>query len=163
MRHTGPNIHPHDTHSHRILGKAGGANRGSGRDTRLLRGGEPMAGGEGQGRDAGGMRSQSRAGEAGTYWTTVWERDRDGVHHGTLHHTPYRSSILHRRRGDISHSHSTKREADAEMAHTQRDLMGLPLAPGRKGVGTEHDLTCDATRMRYGRISPGTTQRDARV
>ena len=142
-----PNIHPHDMHSHRILGKEGDSDRGSGRDTRLLWGGEPLASGKGQVRDSGGMRGQSRAGEVGTHGATVREGDRDSVPHDALHHSPHRGSILHRWRRDISHSHTTEGEADAEMAHTQRGFMGLPLASIGKRAGAEHDLTCHATCM----------------
>ena len=117
-----PYPYPHDMHSNPILGETGDPHGSSGGNARMLRGGEPLERDGRQVRVFGGVRSQSGTGEAGTFRANIWEGDRDSLHYDEPHHSPYRSNILHRWRRYISYCHSTKGEADATLAGTQRNL-----------------------------------------
>ena len=117
-----PYPHPYDLHSNPILGETGDPYGSRGGNARMLRGGEPLARGGRQVRVSGGVRSQSGTGEVGTFGAKVRKGDRDGLHHDEPHYPPHRSSILHGRGGYIPHCHSTKGEADATLASTQRNL-----------------------------------------
>ena len=127
-------------------------------------GGEPTARGRGQVRVLGRVWGQSGTEEVGAHRIAVREGDRDSLYHGgRAHGSPHWGSLLHRQGRHIPQRHPTEGEADAKMASTQRDLVGLSMAPDRKRAGTRLDLRCHATRMGGPHQVLATTQQDVSI